>query len=142
MNREFFFDFAMSITVLGLFVGICMSILTKIYLNRFQGRKRYIELIWGVENDWYKGKNFDFIMANVFVSGATFTAWRMKVGLQTKKQSEVGAYAYPELHKNYNYKKLLEEFSTFVLWEFLRNVLLLTAFFAMFVSFGMGKEWW
>lgn len=132
-----------SIIVMALLLlGIVMSFFTKIYLNRFRGRQRFIELIWGVENNWYKGKKFDFVTANIFVGGATFTAWRMKVGLQTKKQAATGAFAYPELHRNYNYKKLLEEFSLFVWWEFVRNFLLLSGVFGMLVLFGMSEEWW
>lgn len=142
MNRDFIYDFSMAVTVFGLLIGIIMSIITKMYLNRLKTRRRFIELIWGVDNDWHKGKSFDFIMANVFAAGATFTAWRMQVGLQTKKQGEIGAYAYPELHRNNNYKKLLQEFPFLVRWEFTRNSLFLASTLGMLVSFGINNNWW
>lgn len=131
-----------SVAGVSLIFGIAMTFGTRVYLNRSRRRWRYIELIWGVDNEWYRGKKFDFLMAGIFVAGATFTAWRMKAGLQTKKQKQLGAYAYPELHKNGNYLKLLQEFSNFVLWEFARNAMLLLAMFLMLIGVGLDKGWW
>lgn len=142
MIREDLIDLFAVVGMIGLLVGITMSVLAKVYLNRFAGRQRLIELIWGQNNELHQGKKFDFVMASIFVGGATFAAWRMKVGLQTKKQKKLGAYAYPELHKNGNYLKLLQEFSSFVWWEFARNSILLLAFFLLLIGMGLDKGWW
>ncbi len=75
-----------------------MMLGTQIYLNRTVHRQRLIELVWGKDNNWYRGKKFDFVMANFVFSGSTFAAWRIKVGLLTKAQKKSGSYAYPNLH--------------------------------------------
>jgi hypothetical protein len=102
-----------------------MMLGTQIYLNRTTHRQRLIELVWGKDNNWYRGQNFDFVMANFVFSGSTFAAWRLKAGLLTKSQRKSGSYAYPNLHNNNNYNKLLSEFPFFVRWEFTKAGLII-----------------
>jgi hypothetical protein len=103
--------------IASLIFTLLMMLGTQIYLNRTVHRQRLIELVWGKDNNWYRGQNFDFVMANFVFSGSTFAAWRLKVGLLTEAQRKSGSYAYPNLHNNNNYKKLLSEFPLFVRWE-------------------------
>lgn len=84
-----------------------------------------IELIWGRSNEWYEGKSFDFFMANYVVSGCTFAAWRYKTNLVTQNQRQRGAAAYPNLHLDQNYLRLLEEFSFLAHWEMVKIFLIL-----------------
>ena len=102
-----------------------MMLGTQIYLNRTTHRQRLIELVWGKDNNWYRGQKFDFVMANFVFSGSTFAAWRIKVGLLTKAQKKSGSYVYPDLHNNNNHKKLLLEFPFFVGWEFTKAGLII-----------------
>ena len=104
--------------------ALLMMLGTKIYLNRTRHRQRLIELVWGKDNNWYRGQKFGFVMANFVFSGSTFAAWRIKVGLSTKAQKKSGSYAYPNLHNN-NHKKLLLEFPFFVGWEFTKAGLII-----------------
>ena len=126
----------------GLLLGILMMFITKSYLNRFKRRKRYIELIWGVDNEWYNGKNFDFFMANYLVASSTFTAWWMSNGLLTGKLMRKGSYIFPTLHKDNNYIKLLQEFPFFVKWEFVKVIIIILSF--AITAAGMTREdgWW
>ena len=55
--------------------GICflfapwpMMIVTWQYINKTPRRQRLIELGYGVNNDWYRGKKVDFIDANYIFS--------------------------------------------------------------------------
>ena len=115
---------------------------TKYYLNNSKRRKRFIELIWGINNEWYRGKKFDIVMANIFVANAPLIAWRMKIGWITKKQMESGAYIYPALHRNLNYLLLLEEFKFFVRWEAIKAMLLLVGILSMTIIYGLAEGWW
>lgn len=123
-------------------IGIFMMFVTKCYVNRSKRRRRLIELIFGVSNGWYQGESFDLVMANLFVSGATFTAWRMKLGFVTKKQKEMGAYAYPALHKDFNYIKLLDEFKFFVGWEAVKAALIVISLLIGTIVYGFSEGWW
>ena len=125
-----------------LIVGIAMMFGTKHYLNSSARRKRFIELIWGVDNEWYRGKKFDIVMANMFVATAPLIAWRMKIGWVSKRQMELGAYAYPALHRNFNYIKLLDEFKFFVRWEALKATLILVGVLSMIIVYGFIEGWW
>jgi hypothetical protein len=124
------------ITVVSLPLGVMMMFVTTIYINRSKKRRRLIELGFGRNNEWYRGKKMDFFMANFVYSGITFTAWRMKVGLVSKKQKELGAYAFPELHKHNNYNKLLQEFPFFVKWEMTKMAIIFLGLIcmALFIS--------
>lgn len=123
-------------------VGIFMMFITKSYVNRSKRRKRLIELIFGVNNKWYRGEAFDLVMANLFVSGATFTAWRMKLGFISKKQKILGAYAYPALHKDFNYIKLLDEFKFFVRLEAVKATLVFISLLVGTIVYGFAEGWW
>lgn len=130
------------IVLVFLFVGIGMTFGTKLYLNRSKRRDRYIELVFGTDNDWYKGRRFDFLMAHLLGAPAILTAWRMRVGFVTEKQKSMGAYAYPMLHRNFNYLKLLNEFRLFALWEALKIVFLIAGVLGMLVVYGFSDGWW
>ena len=127
---------------IGLLLGILMAFITKSYLNRSKRRQRYIELIWGTENQWHSGEKFDFFMANYVISSSPFTAWWMKSGFFTKKLKSKGSYLFPMLHREYNYLKLLDEFPFFVRWEFTKAILLLISVTLMVVIAGDDKGWW
>lgn len=145
MTAERLADFLLIVVVAagaGLILGLMMCIGTKVYLNRSKRRQRYIELIWGTDNEWYRGKKFDIFMANLFVANAPLIAWRMKIGWVSKRQMELGAYAYPALHRNLNYIKLLEEFKFFVRWEVVKTALLLVGLLSMGVGYGFAHDWW
>lgn len=111
------------ITFASIIGGVClvlsliMMIITWQYVNRSKKRRRLIELIWGRSNDWYEGKPFDFFMANYVISGCIFVAWRFKHNIVTKNQRHRGAVAYPNLHFDGNYLKLLNEFKFLTHWE-------------------------
>ena len=126
----------------GLLLGILMMFITKSYLNRLKRRKRYIELIWGTNNEWYNGEKFDFFMANYLVASSTFTAWWMRNGLLTAKLMRKGSYIFPMLHKDDNYIKLLHEFPFFVRWEFTKVIIIILSF--AIIAVGMAREdgWW
>ena len=64
-----------------LMLGVLMMFVTKSYLNNSKKKFRLIELIWGLDNEWHKGKKFDFVMAKYVISSSVFTAWSMKSGL-------------------------------------------------------------
>lgn len=118
----------------GILLGLLMMFVTTYYLNHSKRRARLIELVWGTENEYYRGKKMDWVMCNYVFSGSTFTAWRMKIGLTTKKQKQVGSYGYPMLHKNQNYLKLLTEFPFFVKWEASKIVFILLGFLCWILS--------
>ena len=126
----------------GFILGISMMFVTKHYLNHSSRRRRYIELIWGPDNEWHNGKRFDFVIANFIIPGSTFTAWRMKIGLMTRHQKAMGAHAYPALHMNSNYIKLLEEFRFFVRWECSKGLILVLSLGLVVAGMGLDKGWW
>lgn len=114
---------------------LAMCFITKQYLNTTPKRKILIELIFGKDNEWYRlEKKFDFVMANAVLPGSTVAAWRMKKGIGTKRQRAHGAYAFPNLHVNHNYLRLLDEFPFFVRWEFAKAALAAVSFIALAVA--------
>jgi hypothetical protein len=140
--RDTYLGIASLATIAIFIISIAMMFGTKYYLNNSKRRKRFIELIWGTDNEWYNGKKFDVVMANIFVANAPLIAWRMKIGWITKKQMQLGAYAYPALHKNLNYLLLLEEFKFFVRWEAIKAMLLLVGILSMTIIYGLAEGWW
>jgi hypothetical protein len=126
----------------SLMLGFFTMFITKAYLNKSKRRQRLIELIWGVDNEYFRGKKFDFVMANYVIAGCIFTAWRMKKGYVTKTQKAIGSYGYPMLHTNQNYNKLLIEFSFFAYWETLKIMFTLIFFLSGGFVYGVDNGWW
>lgn len=142
MSRE-----SVSITLafgggIPLLLGVLMMFVTKYYLNNSKKRFRLIELIWGFDNEWHKGKRFDFVMANHVIPSCVFTAWLMNSGVASKELMTRGSFEFPMLHRDSNYEKLLNELRFFVRWELAKATLIFIGFLFGTIVVGMDKNWW
>ena len=122
----------------GLFfviIPIPMMIVTWLYVNKTPRKQRLIELGYGTDNAWYRGKWIGFVDANyvisLMVSGAFVASHlyflikrRRKQGKKTEAQFDL----FPNLNKDENYLKLRKEFPFFYYWESLKY---------LFIAFGM-----
>lgn len=115
---------------------------TKYYLNNSKKRFRLIELIWGFDNEWHKGKRFDFVMANYVIPSCVFTAWLMNSGVASKELMTRGSFGFPMLHRGSNYEKLLNELRFFVRWELAKATLIFIGFLFGTIVVGINKNWW
>jgi hypothetical protein len=66
----------------------------------------------------------------------------MKLGFISKKQKILGAYAYPALHKDFNYIKLLDEFKFFVRLEAVKATLVFISLLVGTIVYGFAEGWW
>ena len=134
--------FLATTSMTGAILGVMMMFITKFYLNRSTRRGRLIELIFGRNNTWYHGKEFDFVTANYVIPGSLFSAWRLKTGMITSRQKENGIYAYPSLHKNGNYLILIKEFRFFTIWEIAKAIIIISSLSLATIGMGLDKGWW
>ena len=141
-SKEFFLSIVALISGVGLLLGVLMMFGTKYYLNHGKQRRRYIQLIWGVDNEWFEGRPFDFVMSNYVIPSSAITACLMNFGLASKRLKEKGSYAFPYLHRNDNYKILLREFPYFVLWEVSKAFILVLSLGLAGFGMGLDKGWW
>ena len=112
-------------------IPIPMMIVTWLYVNKTPRKQRLIELGYGTNNDWYRGKRIDFVDANwvlpMMVSVA-FVWKKLSFLLKRHKKPLQPFDLTPNLHKDIYYLKLPIEFPFFYYW-------VLTCF--SFMIFGM-----
>ena len=58
-------------------IPIPMFIATWLYVNKTSRKQRLIELGYGTNNDWHRGKRIDFVDANYIVSLVTVVSYGM-----------------------------------------------------------------
>ena len=80
----------------GLIGGICfmlipppMMVVTWLYVNKTPRKQRLIELGYGTNNDWYRGKRIDFVDANYIVSLVTVVSYGMSFRKNKLKKNVV-----------------------------------------------------
>jgi hypothetical protein len=148
-RKQYFYTAMTNLTNIILITCSCTTLLgffmmfgTKSYLNRSKRRQRLIELTLGIDNEYYRGKKFDFVMANYVMSTAIPGAWRMKNVGMSNKLSDKGSIMFPALHLNGNYTKLLTEFIVFARWETIKIIFFITALFSGSWYYGIAEGWW
>ena len=96
-----------------------MFIVTWIYVNKTPRKQRLIELGYGTNNDWHRGKRIDFVEANwilpMMVIGA-FVLRHLTYFIKRNKKPLQPFDLTPNLHNNTNYLKLPKEFPFFYYW--------------------------
>ena len=135
----------------GLIGGVCfmliplpMMVVTWLYVNKTPRKQRLIELGYGTNNDWYRGKKIDFVDANwvlpmivvgsFVLSHLTFFIKRHKKPLQPFDLT-------PNLHKDENYLKLPLEFPFYYYWVLSMLFMMLFGMTVLFICMGIDKGW-
>ena len=54
--------------ICGGLIPLLMMVVTWLYVNKTPRKQRLIELGYGTNNDWYRGKKIDFVDANYIVA--------------------------------------------------------------------------
>ena len=139
----------------GLIGGVCfmliplpMMVVTWLYVNKTPRKQRLIELGYGTNNDWYRGKKIDFVDANYLLPMIVFGAFvagnlyfviqrRKKQGKKTEAQFDL----IPNLHNDENYLKVKREFPFFYYWILTMFVLVAFGMTVLSIDMGIDKGW-
>ena len=118
-----------------------MFIVTWLYVNKTPHKQRLIELGYGTNNDWYRGKRIDFVDANYVISLMAGVSYGMRFRKNKLKKPTVMFSLAPNLHLNENYNKLINEFGFFVKWESVKYILIIFGMTVLFIGMGIDKGW-
>ena len=122
-------------------IPLPMMIVTWLYVNKTPRRKRLIELGYGINNDWYRGKRIDFVDANYIVSLMTVVSYGMRFRKDKLRKQVVLFSLAPNLHLHNHYDKLLNEFRFFAKWELIKYLLIIFGAVLLFIGIGIDKDW-
>lgn len=122
-------------------IPIPMFIVTWLYVNKTPRKQRLIELGYGTNNDWYRGKRIDFVDANYVISLMAGVSYGMRFRKNKLKKPTVMFSLAPNLHLNENYNKLINEFGFFVKWESVKYILIIFGMTVLFIGMGIDKGW-
>ena len=125
-----------------------MMAVTWLYVNKTPRKQRLIELGYGTNNDWYRGKRIGFVDANYVLSMIVVGAFvgsklhflivrRKKQGKKTEGQFDLT----PNLHQDENYLKVKREFPFFYYWILTMFVLVMFGATSLFIGMGIDKGW-
>ena len=118
-----------------------MMVVTWLYVNKTSRKQRLIELGYGTNNDWHRGKRIDFVDANYIVSLVTVVSYGMSFRKNKLKKNVVLFSLAPNLHLHDNYDKLLDEFKFFSRWELTKYLFLFFGATSLFIGMGIDKGW-
>ena len=128
--------------------GVCfmliplpMMVVTWLYVNKTPHKQRLIELGYGTNNDWYRGKKIDIVDANYIISLSAVVSYGMRFRKNTLKKPVVLFSLAPNLHLHNNYDKLIDEFGFFVRWETVKYLLIAFGATTLFIGMGIDKGW-
>ena len=132
----------------GLIGGVCfmliplpMMVVTWLYVNKTPRKQRLIELGYGTNNDWYRGKKIDIVDANYIISLSAVVSYGMRFRKNTLKKPVVLFSLAPNLHLHNNYDKLIDEFGFFVRWETVKYLLIAFGMTVLYIGMGIDKGW-
>ena len=124
-----------------LVIPVPMMIVTWLYVNKTPRKQRLIELGYGTDNAWYRGKWIGFVDANYLFAMLPTVAYAMRFRKDFLGKKIPEMTLTPNLEFNDNYNKLLNEFKFFVRWVI--TMVLFIAFGMTVLGIGMGidKGW-
>ena len=122
-------------------IPLPMMVVTWLYVNKTPRKQRLIELGYGTNNDWYRGKKIDIVDANYIISLSAVVSYGMRFRKNTLKKPVVLFSLAPNLHLHNNYDKLIDEFSFFVRWETVKYLLIAFGATTLFIGMGIDKGW-
>jgi hypothetical protein len=146
--KELGFPLVATAMLFGGFIPILMMIVTWLYVNKTPRKQRLIELGYGTDNKWYRGKKIDFVDANYVISlmvAGAFVAshlyFLIKRRREQGKKTEAQFDLFPNLHRDENYLKLRQEFPFFYYWVLTMAVFVLFGMTVLGIGMGIDKGW-
>ena len=128
--------------------GVCfmliplpMMVVTWLYVNKTPRKQRLIELGYGTNNDWYRGKKIDFVDANYIVALVPAAAFGMIFRKKIFKMKLKKLLLVPNLHNDENYLKVKREFPFFYYWILTMFVLVVSGMTVLSIGMGIDKGW-
>ena len=125
-------------------IPIPMFIATWLYVNKTHRKQRLIELGYGTNNEWYRGKRIDFVEANwilpMMVVGS-FVLRHLTYFIKRNKKPLQPFDLTPNLHNNENYLKLPKEFPFFYYWVLWTYFIMTFGMTVLFIGMGIDKGW-
>lgn len=127
--------------VFFIFIPLVMLIVAYFYVNHTKRKVRLVELGYGLNNKWARGKRIDIVDSTMLFAQMPFAAKAMKLGRKIHGGKLLGYVLAPNLIHDQNYLKIWQEFRFYCIWT--TSCLLIGFFGAIcsFLSYGMGKGW-
>ena len=122
-------------------IPIPMMIVTWLYVNKTPRKQRLIELGYGTDNEWYRGKKIDFVDANYVISLMSGAAIGMIFRKNILHMKLKKLLLVPNLHNTENYLKLRNEFPFFYYWELFKYLFIAFGMTFLFIDDGISKGW-
>ena len=122
-------------------IPIPMMIVTWLYVNKTPRKKRLIELGFGTNNAWYRGKWIGFLDASFLFGGMAFIAYAMILRKDILGKKIPDMDFFPNLAFNNHYNKLLIEFRWFSRWTLMEFFITLFGAIVLFIDSGIAKGW-
>ena len=136
-------DMSFWLVIIGMFcagvIPLLMFIGTWLYVNKTPRKQRLIELGYGTNNDWYRGKWIDFVDANYIISlmpGVAY-AMRFRKGILGKDIPDMTLTNKQEYDNNYN--KLIYELKFFIRWELIKYFLIFFGITILLIGISLNK---
>ena len=127
--------------ICGGLIPLLMMVVTWLYVNKTPRKQRLIELGYGTNNDWYRGKKIDIVDANYIISLSAVVSYGMRFRKNILKKPVVLFSLAPNLHLHNNYDKLIDEFGFFVRWETVKYLLIAFGMTVLYIGMGIDKGW-
>ncbi len=118
-----------------------MLIVAYLYVNNPKHKIRLVELGYGLNNDWAKGKRIDFVDSAMLFGSMSLSAYIFKLGHLFGKTNPAQSFVHPNLHRDQNYLKLLREFSFFSFWSISTFFVVVYGMTCCFIAMGIEKGW-
>ena len=127
--------------ICGGLIPLLMMVVTWLYVNKTPRKRRLIELGYGTNNDWYRGKKIDFVDANYIVALVPAAAFGMIFRKKILKMKLKKLLLVPNLHNDENYLKVRHEFPFFYYWILTMFVLVVSGMTVLSIGMGIDKGW-
>ena len=127
--------------ICGGLIPLLMMVVTWLYVNKTPRKRRLIELGYGTNNDWYRGKKIDFVDANYIVALVPAAAFGMIFRKKILKMKLKKLLLVPNLHNDENYLKVRHEFPFFYYWILTMFVIVTFGATTLFIGMGIDKGW-
>jgi hypothetical protein len=122
-------------------VPLFMLIVAYFYVNHTKRKVRLVELGYGLNNKWARGKRIDIVDSTMLFAQMPFAAKAMKLGRKIHGGKLLGYVLAPNLIHDQNYLKIWQEFRFYCIWTTSCLLIGFLGAICLFVGIGIDKGW-
>jgi hypothetical protein len=122
-------------------VPLSMLIVAYFYVNHTKRKVRLVELGYGLNNKWARGKRIDIVDSSMLFAQMPPLAKVLKLMRKFRGDKQPEQDLFPYLNRDQNYLKIWQEFRFYCIWTTSCALICLFGAICLFVGVGIDKGW-